>query len=1126
MTVEDLSGGAGDMPAALSMGGALEEFKEVEEVKKLIADIVNIYKDEIAVELTVERMQCIFASYQEQTHLLDRYLEDLLKQLLEIVRNPDVPSRVLHLAFKLLYLITKTRGYKVIVRMMPHETSDLEPVLSLLALQKSTDHEHWETRYVLLLWLSIVCMIPFDMTRFDGHVKTDTGDGRKTVTQRIIDTGMQYLCVCDKSRDAAAYMLSKFLTRPDVKKQKLAEFFNWALLAMKTADVSTMPGTIQLVGVLTTMALLFKHGKREDLVDYANTVLEHVVVLKASVTQNTVLAKLSMKLIQRLGLTFLKAKVANWRYQRGHRSLAANLALTAPGGDAEGPSPSVGSKEGEEVVEVEEEDYDIPEEVEEVIEQLLSGLKDKDTVVRWSAAKGIGRLTGRLPQELADEVVGSIMQLFTIVETDAAWHGGCLAMAELGRRGLLLPARLGDVVPVIIKALNFDEKRGNFSVGAHVRDAACYVCWSFARAYDPDQLKPFVNDIASALVIVSIFDREVNVRRAAAAAFQENVGRQGQFPHGIDILTTCDYFAVGNRTHCYTDLSVYVAQFVDYTTVLIDHLAHVKISHWDRNIRELCAEGLHCLTARAPQYMTSEVLPWLVSKCLDMDLTMRHGAILATSAVTHALALQAWSQHKEIADLVDKDTVENIRNVIPKLHEARWFRGLGGELMKKATCCMIHKLSLAKMPFHDEPIIDIWQRLLDDCLQIIDPDIQESATVALSAFLSEYYRQADGHPKSQEQEHLMAKYLEGLTSKTQTTRIGFALAFGAMPKFMLEGRVQEVMSSLVEASRLTEKEEKWVESRRSAVKALTSLYRTEPADLSSCMADLLSATSVHTIYAALFDAMNDYTLDSRGDVGAGGSEASMTGLLQVTSTLTIAEPSLITPEISRQLFCCIVQQSVEKIDRTRAHAGQVFSQLLYHSPEIPHIPHRDDLLEIFPQSVLDSVIWIAPLSTFPLFTQLLALSTYSYSVLLGLTVSVGGLTESLVKYSAAALLDYLRHLASDREATQVFSDIVLQIFRDHQKVDRVTLPMLKMLDQLLANGCFDVFVNDDHSFPQELLALSREEIRKCGEPQKLLASINVFCGLLQFPGKVRTNTLSQLFLLLCHKYPLVSTPSL
>ena len=66
----------------------------------------------------------------------------------------------------------------------------------------------------------------------------------------------------------------------------------------------------------------------------------------------------------------------------------------------------------------------------------------------------------------------------------------------------------------------YDERRGSFSVGSHVRDAACYVCWAFARAYDPAVLQPHLARLASALLTVAVFDREVNCRRAASAAFQ------------------------------------------------------------------------------------------------------------------------------------------------------------------------------------------------------------------------------------------------------------------------------------------------------------------------------------------------------------------------------------------------------------------------------------------------------------------------------------------------------------------------------------------------------------------------------------------------------------------------------
>lgn len=44
-----------------------------------------------------------------------------------------------------------------------------------------------------------------------------------------------------------------------------------------------------------------------------------------------------------------------------------------------------------------------------------------------------------------------------------------------------------------------------------------------------------------------------------------------------------------------------------------------------------------------------------------------------------------------------------------------------------------------------------------------------------------------------------------------------------------------------------------------------------------------------------------------------------------------------------------------------------------------------------------SVNWNAPSQAFPLITQLLELPTYRYHVLLGLAVSVGGLTASTVR---------------------------------------------------------------------------------------------------------------------------------
>jgi hypothetical protein len=41
-------------------------------------------------------------------------------------------------------------------------------------------------------------------------------------------------------------------------------------------------------------------------------------------------------------------------------------------------------------------------------------------------------------------------------------------VAELSRRGLLLPGRLAEVVPLVALAIRFDKQRGQHSVGAQV----------------------------------------------------------------------------------------------------------------------------------------------------------------------------------------------------------------------------------------------------------------------------------------------------------------------------------------------------------------------------------------------------------------------------------------------------------------------------------------------------------------------------------------------------------------------------------------------------------------------------------------------------------------------------------
>eukprot|EP00794_Sanderia_malayensis_P017380 gene17380-19119_t len=1081
----------------------VECFTENDEVLRIINDLNNpdVIFSHLALEIGLERLTTICNKYQEQPHLLDKYLESMIKALLEIARDASVPEPAFHQAFRYLYLMTKTRGAKYIVRLFPHEVADLEPILALLKLQRPQDSHTFATNYILLLWLSIICMIPFDLTRLDGS----SVNKERSVIDRILETAKQYLGVVHKSRDAAAMLISKFVTRPDVNKRCLAPFLDWSLVTLvKCKHAYGIPQDI-LYGILSTLAQLFTHGKRDDLLKYVAVVLEKVEEQNYLDSNSILLKKLTMKVIQRLGLTLLKPRVASWRYQRGNRSLLFNLENPF---SADKNANSFNSDEREEA----EETYDIPEEIEQVLEQLLRGLRDEDTAVRWSAAKGIGRITGRLPKDLADDIIGSLLEFFSLQEADCGWHGGCLALAELGKRGLLLPERLPEVVPAVQKSLLYDEKHGSSSVGSNVRDAACYTCWSFARAYDPKELKDYVAQISSSLLIACIFDREVNCRRAASAAFQENVGRQGTFPHGIEIVTMADYFAAGNRNNCYLNLSVKAAKFPEYTQALIDHLAQDKISHWDNAIRVLSSQALYNLTPLAPQYMKNTILPELLEKSTSIDFNTRHGSIMAVAEITHAIC--QIEEHP--ASALGVDVVAKLRNIIPDLNLRNQFRGFAGDYMKSAACKLIEKLSMSKLPFHEDSVLDVWFDIIDECLAHTIPSIQIDGVNALTQLCTEFCKTTDGGLKLDMQAKLIDKHISKLKSALQFDRMGFALGLGAFPKFLLHGNLDKVLNALLDASIPDDAKTAgmYSEARRDAIIALTRIFETVGIDVNGDSRNSICRDNINKAFDGLLKCMTDYTVDdSRGDVGSWVRDAAMTGLETLTMLTVAADPSLITKEF-------FTHQMADQHYKTREHAGPIFTRMLYAEPAVPNIPHYEELTEIFPKSEIPDLYWDVLPEVTPKITQLLSLPAYRYSVLIGLTVSAGGLTESLVRCTSDSLLQYLR--TRQREQLDCLSDTILEILKNNKFKDRIIIPLFKLLDLLLSNGIFDSYVDDDN-FPLNLLALVKEEIFQRGghakRPIKLFNSVDVFCGLIQFPGEIRRKSLSQLMVFLCHKYP-------
>ena len=1092
----------------------LESFVDIKKINQLIDNLNQLQEDQASIlkaEALFQNFSTILDEYQEQPHLIDPFLKDLISKLLNLIRDSNrLNSLAFHTSFKYLYHLSKVRGFKVIVRYLPHEVDDVEPVIHMINLQCNLKFDNWQTKYILLIWLSVLVLLPFHLERFDA-IKGD-----HSLMEQIYKIILSNLCEPGKYSDACAYLAAKFLTRPEINQIYLERFIDWSIIQIDN----------NFNGPLLALSYIFKLGKREEVNKFGSKLFQKFASIEV-LNENDFKLKLIVKLIQRIALSYLKTKIASWRYQRGKRFLVNNLNNDQLNkqqkiNEFNSEQSSQLHKE-EELVDFINLDEDKLEEISNIINFLLSSLKHRNIEVRWSASKGLGRITERLTKDLAEDIVDNLTELFSSYEEESTWHGACLSVAELARRGLILPDKLPVLVPLVSKALIYEELRGNYTSGKIVRDAACYISWAFARAFEPKVIRPFVDSIATTLVVVAVFDKEVIIRRAAAAAFQENVGRQGTFPNGIDIVTTVDHFSVQLINRSYLEISPQIAQYDAYKLPLIQHLIDHKIRHVDSNLRDLAARTLHNITLVVEDSIILEhALPKLFDLIKSASYKDRHGSILALASIVHAFYLKETKLDAAITDKIELIFL-NLNNSSLK----EQLTGLSGDFMKHALNVLIEKCALSKLEFKEKPkLIELWTSLIKKTLVHSDPKLRKYAIDALRPFC-ESYLSGD----RSKQDELLAFLIVEIRNGTEEARLGALTALSNLPDSILEEDTPSILLNtilnLLAKGSLQNKNLALIRSKaiQSLKLFLINLDKAKLFGLADCIEEYLNY--------CMSEGVSDYTMNSMKDIGYYVRLQSVCALAELM--IYFIQANLHGSLVKRNLLkilSSILPQCVSPNDMLRNKSSNCFYELVKICPSDSN--ELASLKEIF-KDVKDEYTFKDYLTNFGLFVRVFDIDYFRMDLWKGYVLTTGGFEFSSVSFeinlikfnqfnkilnyfliliekvnhSREALISYLKKASKDKILFENIQYSLYKLFIENSSNNRYPITIIKTYDYLFTTGIMDTL---NSQLLNDILNAVWDQTKRSDEVVKITAGSILICSLLRYKGMCLTHCVNLKFI--------------
>ncbi|XP_028418341.1 tubulin-specific chaperone D-like isoform X2 [Dendronephthya gigantea] len=126
-------------------------------------------------------------------------------------------------------------------------------------------------------------------------------------------------------------------------------------------------------------------------------------------------------------------------------------------------------------------------------------------------------------------------------------------------------------------------------------------------------------------------------------------------------------------------------------------------------------------------------------------------------------------------------------------------------------------------------------------MNIVSALLQEKAVSALRHFTTCFYKMKNGSSVPELQDSLINTYIENLRQSSETTREGFALALGVLPKFMLNGYLAGI---------------------RFVRALILSIAETVGVKREGESNSVINESILTRLFHCCFKAMNDYTIDS------------------------------------------------------------------------------------------------------------------------------------------------------------------------------------------------------------------------------------------------------------------------